>query len=203
MTMYSKLNLPETPLLLVEFHGSSDSVEDDAARFTDICNDHSPSPFHWSDDPDERKKLWTARHDALWAAYALIPGATGFATDVCVPISRLADCIEDTITDIEAAGLTAPIVGHVGDGNFHLLLLVDTSNPKEMATAEGINDRLIKRAIEMGGTATGEHGVGYGKLPYMALEHGPSLTLMKTLKLAFDPNNIMNPGKVVNVSSNH
>tara|TARA_Y100000991_G_scaffold96785_1_gene73003 strand:- start:52 stop:1428 length:1377 start_codon:yes stop_codon:yes gene_type:complete len=193
---YSKLNLPETPLLLVEFHGTSDSVEDDAARFTDICDDHSPSPFHWSDDPDERKKLWKARHDALWAAYALIPGATGFATDVCVPISRLADCIEDTITDIEAAGLTAPIVGHVGDGNFHVLPLAMPDDIDMHHKISEFSGRLTARSLKLGGTCTGEHGIGQGKSFYLRDEMGEAVEIMNDIKTTFDPKNILNPGKI-------
>ena len=193
---YSKLTLPETPLLLVEFHGKSDSVEDDAARFTDICHDYSPSPFHWSDDPDQRKKLWKARHDALWAAYALIPGATGFATDVCVPISRLADCIEDTISDIEAAGLTAPIVGHVGDGNFHVLPLALPGDTDMHHKISEFSHRLTERSLKLGGTCTGEHGIGQGKRIYLRDEMGEAVKIMNDIKTTFDPKNILNPGKI-------
>ena len=193
---YSKLNLPETPLLLVEFHGTLDSVEDDVGRFTDICNDHSPSPFRWSDDPDERKKLWKARHDALWAAYALIPGATGFATDVCVPISRLADCIEDTITDIEASGLIAPIVGHVGDGNFHVLPLAMPDDIDMHRKISEFSGRLTARSLKLGGTCTGEHGIGQGKSIYLRDEMGEAVKIMNEIKSTFDPKNILNPGKI-------
>ncbi len=193
---YSKLNLPETPLLLVEFHGTSDSVKDEVARFTDICDDHSPSPFHWSDDPHERKKLWKARHDALWAAYALIPGATGFATDVCVPISRLADCIEDTISDIEAAGLTAPIVGHVGDGNFHVLPLAMPHDKVMHHKISEFSRRLTARSLKLGGTCTGEHGIGQGKNIYLRDEMGEAVEIMNDIKTTFDSKNILNPGKI-------
>ena len=166
------------------------------AHFTDICDGHSPSPFHWSDDPDERKKLWKARHDALWAAYSLIPGATGFATDVCVPISRLADCIEDTIFDIEAAGLTAPIVGHVGDGNFHVAIQYDPKDKDSYKVIRKFSDKLIQKALDLEGTITGEHGVGIHKKEYLIKQHPDNLPYMKLIKKNFDPNNIMNPGKV-------
>ena len=198
---YSKLEYKELPTLFFEFHGTEASVIEQSKSVAEIVTDFGAGKFNWSTKQEEQSELWQARHDAYYASMALRPGASGWPTDVCVPISQLTECIRQTRNDVDEHGIVAPIVGHVGDGNFHLLLLVDTSNPKEMDTARVINDRLIKRAIEMGGTATGEHGIGYGKLPYMTLEHGPSLALMKTLKLAFDPNNIMNPGKVVNVSS--
>jgi D-lactate dehydrogenase (cytochrome) len=193
---YSKLDLPETPLLLVEFHGTHTSVREDAARFTEICNDNSQSPFNWSSDPDESKKLWKARHNALWAAYALIPGATGFATDVCVPISKLAECVEDTIADINATGLTAPIIGHVGDGNFHVLPL---AMPDDLAMHDKISafsSRLTARSLKLGGTCTGEHGIGQGKSTYLRDEMGEAVDIMNNIKSTFDPENILNPGKI-------
>ena len=193
---YSKLDLPETPLVLVEFHGTLDSVEEDASRFTEICNDHSQSPFHWSSDPDKSKKLWKARHDALWAAYALIPGATGFATDVCVPISNLADCVEETMNDIDASGLTAPIVGHVGDGNFHVLPLAMPDDRDMHKRISEFSHRLSARSLKFGGTCTGEHGIGQGKNTYLREEMGEAVNIMNNVKAAFDPKNILNPGKI-------
>ncbi len=196
---YSKLSYAELPTLFFEFHGTEASVIEQSERVAEITEGYGGGEFLWSIKQEEQNRLWQARHDAYYAGMALRPGCSGWPTDVCVPISRLTECIQLTRVDVEASGVIAPMVGHVGDGNFHLLLLVDTDNPKEMAAAKGINDRLVKRAIEMGGTATGEHGIGYGKLPYMALEHGASLALMRQVKLSFDPKNIMNPGKVVDI----
>ena len=193
---YSKLNLPEEPLLLVEFHGSAISVEDDVKRFAEICADLTHSPFQWSNEPEQRSKLWKARHDAYWAALALIPGAKAYATDVCVPISNLASCVEETIKDIKENGLTAPIVGHVGDGNFHVLPLAmpddDAMNDKISAFAK----RLTTRALAFGGTCTGEHGVGQGKRDSLLEEMGDAVDLMAGIKASFDPVGILNPGKV-------
>ena len=193
---YSKLNLPEEPLLLVEFHGSAISVEDDVKRFAEICADLTHSPFQWSNEPEQRSKLWKARHDAYWAALALIPGAKAYATDVCVPISNLASCVEETIKDIKENGLTAPIVGHVGDGNFHVLPLAmpddDAMNDKISAFAK----RLTTRALVFGGTCTGEHGVGQGKRDSLREEMGDAVDLMTGIKASFDPVGILNPGKV-------
>jgi len=194
--LYSKLNLPEEPLLLVEFHGAPKSVKEDAHRFTEICAEFSKAPFVWSSNPEERTKLWKARHDAYWASLALIPGATGVATDVCVPISKLAECVEETIADIAKHDLTAPIVGHVGDGNFHVLPLM---MPGDAAMQSKINDfsaRLTKRALALGGTCTGEHGIGQGKQKYLRDEMGEAVDLMKMVKAVIDPANIFNPGKL-------
>lgn len=193
---YSNLDLPETPLLLVEFHGTPESVKEDAQRFAQICGDHSPSDFHWSSDPEKSKQLWKARHDALWAAYALIPGATGFATDVCVPISRLADCVEDTIADIESANITAPIIGHVGDGNFHVLPLAMPDDIAMHNKISAFSARLIERSLKLGGTCTGEHGIGQGKNTYLRNEMGEAVDVMTSIKSTFDPKNILNPGKI-------
>ncbi|MDC1383794.1 FAD-binding protein [Candidatus Puniceispirillum sp.] len=193
---YSKLELPETPLLLVEFHGTEESVQDDLKRFTEICADYSSSPFQWSTNPEERSKLWKARHNALWASYALIPGATGVATDVCVPISKLAECVEDTIADIEAHGLTAPIIGHVGDGNFHVLPLAMPDDVEMQKKINAFSTRLTKRSLALGGTCTGEHGIGQGKSAYLRDEMGDAVDLMASIKMTFDPKNILNPGKL-------
>jgi D-lactate dehydrogenase (cytochrome) len=196
---YSKLSYAELPTLFFEFHGTEASVIEQSESVAEITAEYGGGEFLWSTKQEEQNQLWQARHDAYYAGMALRPGCSGWPTDVCVPITRLTECIQLTKIDVEETGVIAPIVGHVGDGNFHLLLLVDTDNPDEMATAKGINDRLVKRAIEMGGTSTGEHGIGSGKLPYMALEHGASLDLMRQVKLAFDPKNIMNPGKVIDI----
>lgn len=155
-------------------------------------------PFDWAVVAEDRNRLWTARHDALWAAKEVRPGKQMIVTDVCVPISRLADCVEETQSDLEESGLIAPIVGHVGDGNFHLFLLVDTEDKAEMEKAEALLRRLVERAMAMDGTCTGEHGVGKGKMKYLEAEHGrEAVALMRTIKRAIDPDNIMNPGKVV------
>lgn len=193
---YSKLALPETPLLLVEFHGSPQSVEGDVARFTDICGDFSSSKFEWSSQPEQRAKLWQARHDAYWACLALIPGCSGVATDVCVPISRLAECVDATIKDIADTGLTAPIVGHVGDGNFHVLPLTLPDDVEMIEKINGFSSRLTQRALAMGGTCTGEHGIGQGKGVYLRREMGAAVDLMSDIKTLFDPQHILNPGKI-------
>ncbi len=194
---YSKLNLPETPMLLVEFHGTERGVVEQAQRFGLIAAEHRGGPLAWAVKPEERTKLWQARHDAAYAMTTLRPGARIFSTDACVPISRLADCVEETIDDGEANGLLAPILGHVGDGNFHVTGLVDMSDPREIEAAEAFIDRLAHRAIAMGGTCTGEHGIGQKKMAYMEEEHGlAALDLMRRIKAAFDPMNLFNPGKV-------
>jgi D-lactate dehydrogenase (cytochrome) len=195
---YSKLSLPENPLLLIEFHGTQNSVDEQAQRFGEIATEFGATGFEWSSKPEERSKLWQARHDAYWACLGLRPGAVGISSDVCVPISRLADCIEETKRDIEETGLLAPIVGHVGDGNFHVLPLIDKENHAEVEKAEAFLKRLVERALAMEGTCTGEHGVGQGKMKYLEKEHGAeALDLMRVIKRAIDPDNIMNPGKIV------
>ena len=194
---YAKLALPEQPMLLVEFHGTEESVAEQARRFGDIVADSGGGNFVWATKPEERTKLLQARHDAYWAQMTLRPGARPFATDACVPISRLADCVEETLDDIKTSRLVAPIVGHVGDGNFHVSPLVDMSNREEIDAAEAFASRLAHRAIAMGGTCTGEHGIGQKKIAYMEDEHGnAALDLMRRVKAAFDPRNMFNPGKV-------
>ena len=194
---YAKLALPENPMLLFEFHGTEASVADQARRFGEIVADNSGGNFIWATKPEERTKLWQARHDGFWAQMTLRPGARPFATDTCVPISRLADCVEETLEDIKRTGLIAPIVGHVGDGNFHVSPLIDMSKPQEIEAADAFASRLAHRAIAMGGTCTGEHGIGQKKIAYMEDEHGPAaLDLMRRVKAAFDPRNLFNPGKV-------
>lgn len=193
---YDNLSLTETPTLFVEFHGTEASVQEQAQIFTEIIEEFGGKDFSWDTNEAERKRLWQARHNAYHASSALRPEASALSTDACVPISRLAECVSETAKDIEASGMIGPIVGHVGDGNFHVLLLVDTNNPTEIATAEDIIGRLAKRAIEMDGTCTGEHGIGQGKQKYMQQEHGNALVLMQAIKAALDPNNILNPGKI-------
>jgi D-lactate dehydrogenase (cytochrome) len=193
---YSKLDLKELPTLFVEFHGSENNVKEQADLFTHIIADFEGTDFAWDTEEAKRKQLWTARHNAYHAARALRPDLGSLSTDACVPISRLAECVTETIDDIESTGLLAPIVGHVGDGNFHVVLMMDMDNPDEIAKAEGILARLAERAIAMDGTCTGEHGIGQGKRKYMAKEHGEALNVMRAIKQAIDPHNIMNPGKI-------
>ncbi len=195
---YSKLDeFAVLPTLFFEFHGSAAAVAEQAGQMQAIAAAHGGSAFRWATRPEDRNRLWKARHAAYYAGMALLPGRQGFATDACVPISRLADCIVETKADIAITGLTAPIVGHVGDGNFHLIILFDPTDPAERAAAEGLAHRVSLRAIRMGGTCTGEHGIGTHKLDVLALEHGDAVETMRTIKRALDPHNIMNPGKTV------
>ena len=195
---YSKLTLPEAPLLLLEFHGSTEEVKDHSGRFAEIASANGGGDFAWTTQAEERTRLWQARHDAYWAGRALRPGVEATATDVCVPISRLAQCVVETQADLEESRLVSPIVGHVGDGNFHVLLLCDMTDADEVARAEGVMHRLVARAQAMGGTCTGEHGVGQGKRKYLQAELGPAaLAAMAALKGVLDPLNIMNPGKIL------
>jgi D-lactate dehydrogenase (cytochrome) len=196
---YSKLDQPVAPTLWLEFHGTEAGVTEQAEMVQAIAADHGGANFAWTANPEDRKKLWQARHDAAYANKALRTGAQVWATDVCVPISRLAECIVETQKDIEQSFLPAPIVGHVGDGNFHLTLVLKPEDPKEVAEAERLNDRLVKRALTMDGTCTGEHGVGYGKLDFLIAEHGEAVSVMRSIKQALDPDNILNPGKIVRV----
>ncbi len=193
---YANLDLLETPTLFVEFHGTEASVREQAGSFNEIIREFNGTDFIWDTNEAERKRLWQARHNAYHASSALRPEASALSTDACVPISRLAECVSATAKDIEESGMLGPIVGHVGDGNFHVLLLVDTDNPEEVATADAIISRLAVRAIEMDGTCTGEHGIGQGKQKYMAQEHGNAVAMMQAIKAALDPNNILNPGKI-------
>ncbi|WP_210484932.1 FAD-linked oxidase C-terminal domain-containing protein [Microvirga antarctica] len=198
VNLHSNLTLPEKPLLLLEFHGTVAGVQEQAERFADIAAEFEGGPFDWATKAEDRSRLWQARHDSYWAARGLRPGAESVATDVCVPISRLAECVDETKRDIVASGLIAPIVGHVGDGNFHVQPLVSIDDPAEVAACEAFVDRLVRRALAMEGTCTGEHGVGQKKMKYLEIEHGPAaLDLMRALKRSIDPHNIMNPGKIV------
>ncbi|AEI50772.1 FAD-binding oxidoreductase [Runella slithyformis] len=194
---YSALSYPEVPTLFLEFQGTVAEVEGQIAKVEEYARFYGASDFLWEKDAANRKRLWRARTDAAPAAMALRPGAQLMSTDVCVPISRLAKCIVDTQRDIEETGIIAPILGHVGDGNFHLTILIDSEDKEEFNRAKALNERLVRRALAMGGTCTGEHGIGVGKLPYMALEHGDSLEVMRAIKLAIDPQNLMNPGKLL------
>ncbi|PPQ17759.1 FAD-binding oxidoreductase [Bradyrhizobium sp. AC87j1] len=197
---YSKLALPETPLLLMEFHGSEIEVAEQSKAFGEIAKDCGGGEFSWTTKPEDRTKLWQARHDAYWSVKALRPGDSigVVATDVCVPISRLADCVSETEEDLKRLNLLSPIVGHVGDGNFHCSLVCDTKDAAEMARGEEFMHRLVERAQAMDGTCTGEHGIGQGKQKYLQAELGPeALDAMRALKKALDPLNIFNPGKIV------
>jgi len=195
---YSKTTLPEAPTLFFEFHGSDSSVQEQAELTQEIAQGNGGQDFQWATRQEDRSRLWQARHDAYFACLQLKPGARCFPTDVCVPISRLAECIHATNEDIAQVSLPIALFGHVGDGNFHLVVLVDTDNPKEMAEGEWISQRVVERAIAMEGTCTGEHGIGLGKQHYLLQEHGEDgVALMRTLKTALDPLNLMNPGKIL------
>ena len=194
---YSKLSLPLKSILLLEFHGTEAGTKEQAEMVQAIAADHGGGDFAWTGQAEERSKMWQARHDAAWAAKAARPGWGMWATDVCVPISRLAECILETQKDIVANGLYAPIVGHVGDGNFHLTMMVNPDDPTYLPRAEALNDRMVARALALGGTCTGEHGVGMGKIKFLYEEHGEAMSLMRAIKKALDPDNIMNPGKIL------
>jgi D-lactate dehydrogenase (cytochrome) len=196
---YSKLGLPELPLLMFEFHGTAASTREQAETVGELAAGNGGSGFKWATQEEERRALWQARHDAYYACLALKPGAHAFATDVCVPISRLAECLLETKADIEATGAIAPIVGHVGDGNFHLVYLLDPNDPEERRKADGLNDRMVSRALALGGTCTGEHGIGIGKREFLIAEHGEAVALMRHIKRALDPKNLLNPGKILRV----
>jgi D-lactate dehydrogenase (cytochrome) len=193
-----RLGLPELPLLLFEFHGSPASVEEQAKTVQEVAAEHGGQGFRWATQPEDRTRLWEARHNAYFACLQLKPGCRSFTTDVCVPISRLAECITETIADTEASFLPAPILGHVGDGNFHCAILANADDPREVEEAERLNTRIVERALAMDGTCTGEHGVGLHKMGFLRTEHGDdALELMVRLKRAFDPLDILNPGKIV------
>jgi D-lactate dehydrogenase (cytochrome) len=195
---FAGLSLIEQPTLFLEFHGSNASVKENAELVGEIMHDMGGSDFKWAVNQAERTALWTARHNAYYASLAFRPGCRALTTDVCVPISRLAECIVETKHDLEDSSLSATIVGHVGDGNFHMLMLVDPNKPEDYAEAARINERLVQRALAMDGTITGEHGVGMGKKKYMQSEHGAeALAVMRAIKRALDPENLMNPGKML------
>ncbi|MBK9022095.1 MAG: FAD-binding protein [Sulfuritalea sp.] len=197
---HSRTTLREAPTLFFEFHGSPTGVKEQAETVQELATEQGGQDFEWATRPEDRSRLWQARHDAYYAGLGLKPGCRALTTDVCVPISRLADCVAETFADLdaEAADLQGPLVGHVGDGNFHIMLLTDPEKPEDQARAKGFASRLAKRAIRMDGTCTGEHGIGIGKQPYMALEHGDvAIDLMRAIKRAIDPDNILNPGKIL------
>jgi len=194
---YSNMALPEKPHLLLEFHGTAASVAEQAETFGALAADHHGSDFDWATQTEARTALWTMRHKAYYAILAARPGARAIVTDICVPISHLAQAIEETRADLAQAGVQGPILGHVGDGNFHAVLLVDITDQQELARAKSASDRMVERALALGGTATGEHGIGIGKLGYMQREHGGGWAMMGAIKQALDPLNILNPGKLV------
>jgi D-lactate dehydrogenase (cytochrome) len=196
---YSKLDHKVAPTLFFEFHGSTAAVAEQAETARAIAGDHGGDDFRWATTSEERSKLWQARHDAYYAALALRPGSKGWATDVCVPISRLAECISETKRDLANSPIPVALVGHVGDGNFHLVFMIDPQRPDEIAEAGRLNERMVARALAMEGTSTGEHGVGYGKMDFLVSEHGEALSVMRSIKKALDPDNIMNPGKIFRI----
>lgn len=194
---YAGTTLTIEPQLLVEFHGSPAGVQEQTERFGEIAAEMGSTGFTFAEATEDRAKLWHMRHNAYPAILALRPGATALVTDVCVPISRLAEAVEDTRADIEDSPLMGPILGHVGDGNFHAILLVDKDDPTEMAVARRLSAQMVERALHLGGTISGEHGIGSGKLGYMAAEHGAAWDVMGQIKRALDPASLMNPGKMV------
>lgn len=194
---FSRLSLPVRPQLLVEFHGHPEGLAEDVRRFRHLAADHGAQGLDWAERQEDRSRLWAARHAAYRAILASRPGAKAVVTDVCVPISRLAEAVEETRADIARSGIPGPILGHVGDGNFHAILMVYPDRAAEVTRAKALAGRMAERALRFGGTITGEHGVGFGKLPWMAAEHGESWQVMGALKRALDPLNLMNPGKVV------
>jgi D-lactate dehydrogenase (cytochrome) len=194
---YAKLGLREEPMLLMEFHGSPAGVKEQAELVQEIASDHGGNAFEWASTPEERTRLWTARHNAYFAAIQSRPGCRAISTDTCVPISRLADCLLDSVAEADASGIPYFLVGHVGDGNFHFGYLLDPEAPQERVVAEQLNHQLVTRALALGGTCSGEHGVGLHKMDFLVSEAGDgAVELMRTIKRALDPHNIMNPGKV-------
>ena len=195
---YSKTDYPLRDTLFLEFHGTKDWVAEQVKLFDEISQDFGASGFEWAENEEDRNRLWSARHDAYYAGLAMSPGSRGYVTDVCVPISRLADCIAQTQQDLASTNLYSPILGHVGDGNFHLTIFIDPDDDEMFEAALQVDARLVQRALEMGGTCTGEHGIGIGKLKHMRKEHGDAaIATMQAIKQALDPQNIMNPGKVI------
>jgi D-lactate dehydrogenase (cytochrome) len=196
---YSRTNYPEKVALFLEFHGTDAGVREQSRTVSGICEDFGGSGFEWTTFEEERREMWNARHSAAYAAMAVRPGAKVYATDVCVPISRLADCIGETREDVARSGnLTSFLLGHIGDGNFHYVFLIDPDKPSEYDLVQALSERMARRAISMGGTCTGEHGIGLGKQAFLAVEFGePALALMKTIKRAIDPHDILNPGKLI------
>jgi len=196
---YSKLDYRIAPTLFFEFHGTPAGVAEQAEAVEAIADEHGGADFRWATTPEDRSKLWQARHDAYYAALALRPGSKGWATDVCVPISRLAECISETKRDLAGSSIPSALVGHVGDGNFHIVFMIDPNRPEEIAEASRLNDSMVARALAMEGTSTGEHGVGYGKMEHLVSEIGEGVSVMRAIKRALDPANILNPGKIVHI----
>jgi D-lactate dehydrogenase (cytochrome) len=193
---YAKLGAAEQPTLFLEFHGSAAGVAEQARATEEIARECGALGFRWTANTEERTKLWSARDNTLYAGTGLRPGSKALLTDVCVPISRLAECLDETKRDIAQSGLIAPIVGHVGDGNFHTLILIDPDDPAELERAKALHERMVLRALALEGTCTGEHGVGFGKIEFLAREHGAAVEVMRGIKQALDPGNLMNPGKI-------
>ena len=194
---YAKLGLREEPMLLMEFHGTPNSVKEQAELVQEIASEFGGNAFEWASTPEERTRLWTARHNAYFAAIQSRPGCVAISTDTCVPISRLADCLLDSVAETDASGIPYFLVGHVGDGNFHFGYLIDPNDPHEREVAEGLNHKLVERALRLEGTCTGEHGVGLHKMDFLVTETGAgAVDMMRTIKRALDPQNIMNPGKI-------
>ena len=201
MNIYNPdMKLPETPHLFLEFHGSETGTAEQVEIFSAIAAEHGGGDLAWATRAEDRNRLWKARHDAYYAAKALAPGAEGYVTDCCVPISSLAEAIRRARNEIDRSGLVAPILGHVGDGNFHLVILIRPDEPTDLERAHELAETLNLMSIELGGTMTGEHGIGFGKKKYMQAEHGDAYALMGVIKRAVDPGNIMNPGKMVNIN---
>ncbi|MEE3023805.1 MAG: FAD-linked oxidase C-terminal domain-containing protein, partial [Pseudomonadota bacterium] len=201
MNIYNPdMKLPETPHLFLEFHGSETGTAEQVEIFSAIAAEHGGGDLAWATRAEDRNRLWKARHDAYYAAKALVPGSEGYVTDCCVPISRLAEAIRRARDEIDRSGLVAPILGHVGDGNFHLIILIRPDEPTDLERAHALAETLNLMSIELGGTMTGEHGIGFGKKKYMQAEHGDAYALMGVIKRAVDPGNIMNPGKMVNIN---
>jgi D-lactate dehydrogenase (cytochrome) len=195
---YSKLELRETPLLLFEFHGTESSLTEHSRIVQEIAREHGGVDFDWARTPEARSRLWGARHKAYFAGLQLRPGCRSITTDVCVPISRLAECIEQTRLDLERASFPSMLIGHVGDGNFHVQLLIDPLSQPERDEAEGLNERMVQRALAMDGTCSGEHGVGMHKIDFLVAEHGvEAIEMMQRIKQALDPLGILNPGKML------
>jgi D-lactate dehydrogenase (cytochrome) len=194
---YSKLDHKVAPTLFFEFHGTTAGVAEQVQMVKQIAAEYGADDFRWATSQEERSKLWQARHDAYYAALAMRPGSKGWATDVCVPISRLAECIAETKSDLAQSSIPSALAGHVGDGNFHLIFMIDPNRPEEIAEASRLNDRMVTRALAMDGTCTGEHGIGYGKMGFLLAEHGEAVEVMASIKRAIDPDNLMNPGKIM------
>lgn len=196
VNLHAGLTLAETPTLFVEFHGSAGGLKDEIGAFEEVARGNGALGFEWAAGHADRNRLWAARHNAFWAVKSAWPGKSTLVTDVCVPVSRLAECLVETEADIKASGLIAPIVGHVGDGNFHAIVVFDAANPREKARVQAFVERLTARALALEGTCTGEHGIGAGKIDALAAELGDAVDVMRRIKAALDPDDILNPGKI-------